>query len=117
MNKKEYNRKYAKETYAWYKEHGICTRCHIEKAAPGRTTCNICAAIDRESAQEHYQKIRDKRMIYDKDRRSTLISEHRCTQCAAKLPDDWTIQLCPECRDRKNARARNKYARKHYRWL
>jgi len=40
------------EEYYYYKEHGICVRCHTNSATPGYTTCETC----REKIMEKKKK-------------------------------------------------------------
>lgn len=49
FDKRAYSRTYARDTYHWRKEHGICTRCGKEDAEPHKVLCAECA--EKQSAQ------------------------------------------------------------------
>ena len=55
-----------KEIYQWYKEHGICVRCHKRDAEPHRVKCFECAEQQRivdskrvRSKEEHAKQQRE----------------------------------------------------------
>lgn len=37
-----YNRQYYLEVKEWCKTHGVCTKCHKQKADPGHSLCLMC---------------------------------------------------------------------------
>ena len=47
---------YARETYRWYKLHGICVKCHTSDAMPDRVMCTDCAECARERSRMYYRK-------------------------------------------------------------
>ena len=53
MTSIEYNRQYARESYTWYKAHGVCVTCHQQDAVKGRVRCPGCAAKARMRMREY----------------------------------------------------------------
>lgn len=47
MRNREYDRQYSRETYKWYKAHGVCVGCRKRDAVKGRVRCPECAAKAR----------------------------------------------------------------------
>lgn len=57
MDKREYDSQYARESYRWYKAHGICVGCKRRDAIKGRVHCPECAAKSREHMRGYMQKV------------------------------------------------------------
>lgn len=53
-HEREYDRRYARETYAFYKAHGVCISCHQRDAIKGQVRCPECAAKERERMRNHH---------------------------------------------------------------
>ena len=51
-----HEREYVRETYRWYKAHGICVACHHRDAVPGRTMCPECTEKRRTACRAYYNK-------------------------------------------------------------
>ena len=56
FDKCAYSRTYARDTYHWRKEHGICTRCGKEGAEPHKTLCAECAEPWRSDKRKSPQR-------------------------------------------------------------
>ena len=73
----------AREEYQWYKEHGICVKCHSEEAEPGRVKCFECAdkqrLRDSKRVRSSKDRARDARERYEKRK-----SEGTCLRCEKK---------------------------------
>lgn len=73
--KKELNR----QKYNYAKEHGICVKCFVEMAVPGRVRCETC--LDKANkAAEKYRKTHD---MHERNHamREKRKAEHRCVSC------------------------------------
>lgn len=88
---------YSKETYQWYKDHGICVKCKREDAEYGRTKCSEC--LEKEA-----EKVRAKRLAnpksqkeYTKIRRERLKESGLCVWCGKPL-SKYSKCFCVDCR-------------------
>lgn len=96
---------YRKDLYDWCKEHGVCARCHRERAATGFTMCPECLERERKRKSKHppyTAEQRDKRRLRKQDR----VKRGECPLCGkpAKVGT-----LCLEC----YAKRRNRYQPKY----
>lgn len=48
-----------RELYDWYKSHGVCVRCRVRDARPGKTQCLLCMS-DAADYYEAHKSRRDK---------------------------------------------------------
>lgn len=69
------------------KAAGICTRCGVLDAVPGRTMCIPCRDRD----------LRDSRRRYIAD-----VFGGKCPSCHKPLTDDYPYTVCPGCREMHN---------------
>ena len=102
--------KYDRELYLWYKEMGICVQCRRERAAPGRTRCEECAAVEAERAAERREKMPIERKEEVKHINYTRRIEKRreraknglCATCGKPYPESTPFGQCRECRNKRN---------------
>lgn len=84
---------YSRELYQWYKEHGICVRCHRTDAAYGFVSCPDCLYKNRmEKAktrtQEHTRQL-------DKERANKHRAAGLCIKCSKPAePGRVRCRLC-----------------------
>jgi len=85
------------QSYQWYKAHGICVKCHIEDAVPGKVHCAECAALV---------------VAFNKARAKRREAHGLCKRCGKPLTEtDGGYKNCAACRA-YNARKRAEwYAR------
>lgn len=89
-----------KDTYVFYKENGICTRCHSKDAIPGQILCADCREKNNarrrgkkvdETAEQKSKRAECKRRLYHFRKENGL-----CVRCGEKaLPG---LSLCALCR-------------------
>jgi len=89
-----------KEAYYWYKEHGLCPRCH-KYCIPGRVYCPDCARKNYESLYRD-DPTGEKNAARCKARREMLKARGRCVRCGKKAVEGRV--LCMNCA-RKNSEA------------
>lgn len=82
------------------KEHGICARCRTADALPGHTVCEMCLAVINYEAQVRYIE---------------RIEGFVCPRCKSRLPAG--RRLCPACRAKQDADARQRRADRRARGL
>lgn len=92
-----------KQTYEWYKAHGICVKCKKHEAARGHVLCPDCmdrlrknyyARVSKETEKEHRER-NAKAKEYERSLRAKRKAEHRCLNCG-KPAKDGDI-YCYEC--------------------
>ena len=88
-----------KELIQWYKDAGLCIRCHTQYARPGRCHCEACAKFKREQVMHN----RGLNIARCKERRERLKAEGRCERCGKKAVPGRV--LCAVCA-RKNAESK-----------
>lgn len=108
--------------YYWYKEHGICTRCHVEDAIKGQTRCANCAEIQREKSKERYQQTKEYHIAYSKRWSKATYEERKssgiCVRCGKRPPQDGKLS-CTQCLIKQAKYKENSFRRKGGtpRWL
>ena len=79
-------REYARETYHWRKEHGICTVCGREDAEPHKTKCAECAAKEAVRRKKYWagldKETREKAIQQIAARQQSLKAQGLCIYCA-----------------------------------
>lgn len=103
---RQYNRELHRETYVWYKDHGICTKCHTRYAEPGRTVCKPCTVREKAMLLKR-DPGRERHKQYNRDRRARLKAEGLCTYCG-KVKAMPGHALCKRC-DERQAESHEKY--------
>lgn len=115
FDKCAYSRTYARDTYHWRKEHGICTRCGKEDAEPHKTLCAECAekqsarnkrywgSLDTEKRQKFIRQTRERSRAQREQRKSLGL----CVICGRKAAKGKAH--CVECLIRKRRRNREQY--------
>jgi hypothetical protein len=90
----EEKRVQAKSDYQWYKERGICVKCHSEMAMPGKTKCKAC----RETSIMELRRYRAK-----------FVDNGICWRCRTNpiVPGQ---QQCESCREHMKHYSREWYA-------
>lgn len=88
----EYKRKWAKETYEWRKEHGICVKCGAQDARPGKVMCLQCSFRPHSPTTDEQRKRHNDRT---KDRENERKQAGLCPRCGK--PAYPGNQLCYEC--------------------
>ena len=99
------------ERYYWLKEHGICTRCGVEKADKGYTSCLVCRMDMREYAENYRnknkEKLSQKRKKSDKIRRENRRSKNLCRICGKRSADEGYTS-CKYCRAKARLYEKNR---------
>lgn len=92
------------EWYQWYKDHGLCPRCHERSPDGGRVLCPKCLEKER-------KKKRDRKAYYQA-RRQSFIDAGMCDICGKRPPTEGLL-TCPVCRqNRQDSRIKWKIIRK-----
>lgn len=84
-----------KKTVEYYKEHHICTKCHIEKVRGPYTVCLSCRAKNAQYLKTRYE-------LY---KRLGL-----CVACGEPLGENAEHIRCTKCREKHRV---STYARRH----
>lgn len=81
--------------YAWYKEHGFCTRCRKEKAFPGKILCPACLEYNQTKSFNAY----DKQKAHEyQSRRREIYHEHKANGICVRCSNPATHGIyCYEC--------------------
>ena len=103
---KDHNNALRRETYYWYKEHGICAYCRTAYAEPGRVYCKACTVRQKE-LRDRKDPGREKRYAYNRERRAALIEKGLCIWCGKRKPIKGH-RMCPTCHAR-DAESKQKY--------
>lgn len=69
------------EEYRFYKELGICVRCHKERAEPNKVLCSECADEDKEQCKKSRERNMAKEKKRDLDKYYRLKEQGICTYC------------------------------------
>ena len=88
-----------KESYRWYREHGICPRCKKRFNKPGRVHCEVCLA-DMVRSKDERDPGGENRKVYDQDRRARLKAKGLCPVCGKRKPAEGRVE-CAICRQSK----------------
>ena len=80
----------ARQTYHWYKEHGICVKCHSADAKPGGVHCEDCTMWFRE---------------WFRQKRLKNIEAGLCAECGKNRPREG-YKLCDKCRMDRHKRGK-----------
>lgn len=108
----------ARELYHWRKEHGICPRCKVRDAEPGRTLCFECAEYQRINNPKYQSK--EKKRDLNKKRAERLRSAGLCKTCGKKpvyKHNGRTYVECYECHIKTINRARKKREDTGHHWV
>lgn len=101
-----------RKTYYERKEKGICTRCGVEKAVPGYTTCEKCRAKsldEQRKSTEFYIGIG----ICPKCRKNKIFDgERSCPECKAQSTIRWTRYISPDTKSATNLSAHERYRKR-----
>lgn len=89
---------YFRETYRWYKSHGICVACHRNPAENGQIRCAACREKNN-ACNARYRESRCAAGIC-----------YRCGKRPAIHPGKFS--LCRECADKLNAYLKRRRAQK-----
>ena len=100
-NPQEYHRLYAKETYQWARDNGLCGQCKNRRTIEDLSTCEVC----REKARESRPKNRAEMYQWAKD-------HGLCTKCNKKPPVQDKV-LCEPCRMRSLEIQQRSKAKRH----
>ena len=84
----------SKETYHWYKEHGICVKCHQADAVRGQVLCLNCRDISRERS-----KMISMKNYYWYKEHGICVKCHQADAIRGQT-------FCPNCRDADRERQR-----------
>lgn len=99
------------ETKKYYRSHGICVDCGRHDAAPGKITCEVCAAKRTERENKRYHDM-------SAERKSEYLKKHAescknryyqrkkeglCVRCGSLQAKDST-RLCISCRAKEKGR-------------
>ena len=99
-----------KETYHWFKDHHICTRCGKEDAEPHQTMCAECLEKSRACKKKAYAALDEdaRRMKCQRsaERYERLKAQRICPKCGRKSSKGFV--LCLECRLKGRRRDRER---------
>lgn len=93
---KENHKRLHDELRQWYKDNGLCPRCHKRLGEPGRVYCKPCLTIIK-AVQDKRDPTREKRNAYSRERRARLKAAGLCTYCGKKKAVKGQV-LCPACK-------------------
>lgn len=108
--------------YYWYKEHGICTRCHAEDAIKGQSLCPECRDKCNAKAKETYTERKARTRERDKQNSKALYAERKasgiCVRCGKRSPQEGKLS-CTQCLIKQAKYKENSFRRKGGtpRWL
>lgn len=94
LNKKDYMKKYNKETYRIYRSYGICVSCHIERVENG-VICEECKRFAEVYRKENREKFNEYQKKKKKERYYILKEKGICPICSE--PSVGQV-YCPDCR-------------------
>ena len=104
-------REYARETYHWRKEHGICTVCGREDEEPHKTKCAECAAKEAVRRKKYWAGLdkgtREKAIQQIAARQRSLKTQGRCICCGRRAAKGHV--RCTECLLKKRRADRKRY--------
>ena len=103
---KENHKRLHDELRQWYKDHGLCPRCHKRLGEPGRVYCKPCMTIIK-ARMEKRDPTHEKRNAYCRERRARLKAAGICTYCGKRPAVEGQV-LCPLCK-KKNEESRIAY--------
>lgn len=103
---KAHNNALHRESYEWYKAHGLCQNCRRGYAEPGRAYCKPCYKLIL-ARREKNDPGRVKRNAYCAERRARLKAEGKCVDCGKRNAAEGRIR-CATCL-RKMGESRVKY--------
>ena len=89
---REHTRAYKRESYAWYKAHGICPVCHKADIAPGRASCRACLDKQKERYAGRAERVKDAAMA----RYAQLKAAGLCVKCG-HAPSEAGRVTCKAC--------------------
>ena len=99
-----------KETYHWFKDHHICTKCGKEDAEPHQTMCAECLEKSRACKKKAYAALDEdaRRMKCQRsaERYERLKAQRICPKCGRKSVKGFV--LCLECRLKGRRRDRER---------
>lgn len=96
--RREQKRIYQKENRAFWRAHGICTKCGKEKAFHTYALCAECMDKERERKRKYVRS--DEQKAKDAERMRVKRAEHKklglCANCNRKATQGYTY--CADCR-------------------
>lgn len=100
--------------YAWYKSRGICPKCKVENAAPGKVFCAACLLRKKEEWQSYKGEYNSQRC---RERRDRLKALGMCIKCGKRPAAENRVQ-CDICaqqirEERRAQRMRARIAREN----
>lgn len=96
------------EEYHFYKNLGICVRCHKERAEPHKVMCYECMDKEKEQYQKKLQKNKEQINKRDLDKYYRLKEQGICTYCKHEKAVVGKTK-CAKCLAKiRNKRNRNK---------
>ena len=96
--RREQKRIYLKESRAFWRAHGICTKCGKEKAFYNHALCPEC--MEKENERKRNMVRSEERIQRDRERQNRKRAEHKaaglCPNCSRKPAPGYVY--CNECR-------------------
>ena len=96
--RREQKRIYLKECRAFWREHGICTKCGKEKAFNGRRLCADC--LYKENERHRKRVISDEERVRRNEHKKEWYYDHKanglCVNCSRKATPG--MVYCADCR-------------------
>lgn len=90
----------SKETYHWYKQHGICVMCHRANAMENRTTCAECREKIKIKNRKYHEKHLGKRNEELNQKKRIAYAERRasgiCVECGKNPAKEGRVR-CGHC--------------------
>lgn len=104
----EYDKKYDKERYEWYKEHHICVRCKKEKAEKGKVYCLVCKMDKREQNKNRNltTEQKERKRMHNLRRYDLMVAFEICPKCGKREHKNNSI-FCGRCSVNRNNKAMN----------
>lgn len=117
-----YDSEARKAEYWFYKEHGICVRCHHEKSIKGKTLCPECADKVSDENRKRYSANKEKVKENNRKQHKALYERRKidgvCVRCGKRLPKDGMFS-CTQCLIKQAKYKAEAFERKGgiHRWL
>jgi hypothetical protein len=119
---RNYDSEARKAEYWFYKEHGICVRCHHEKAIKGKTLCPECTDKVSVENKKRYlankEKFNERKKKQHKDLYERRKANGVCVRCGKRPPKDGLLS-CTQCLIKQAKYKAEAFERKGgtHRWL
>lgn len=107
MKSKEERNRERRETYRWYRDHGICPQCRKREVAIGLKACPECLERHANWLAQYRQADPEKIWAYQRALRKRRADEGRCWACGRPTGTD--KRTCPACLAKKRRKWREQH--------